>query len=728
MDPFIKPKSEYVRCYDLKETYLSDSALYLSKMAGIDLEQARQFVEQLTAPNGAHPIKAPMARILQRDKNGDRQKRQVPFDQLLDEIRQNQEILAPNLTAYTHPSKRKSLLAKYIAGNLQKRNEAKHAQFAAERAGDYRTMEIMKSAQTTFKIKNNSLSGAHSSPYTILWNKSSHSTLTSGCRTATSYGNANNERFLYGNRHYWSPTITLNNLISIINHSDRQQIRQCMEQYQLQYPTVDQVMQMIERSTRSYWRDAKYMSNVRQLVERMDEIERAAVLFTGDLYHLAQVNPVFVKRLLKDFSSRTDTPIDEAQIEAIKAQIDGDMISFISMLCPDQLFNPETGKYEAMKEVKRPHARGILYANGQRILSVLETYQRLIQTFWVTDNLPSSVYYLPNIMRHGVIASDTDSTIFSVSYWPIWYTGSEEINEESMAIAATMIYLTSKIIIHILARFSANCGVAEEDIHRLSMKNEYFFPVFSLTSRAKHYFAYISMQEGTMKLKKDTEIKGVALRNSNVPPEITKKAKALMCYLMDQVLAGKKISLLSVLRTVALIEHQIKQQILNGDFRWLRRIDIKPKHSYKDQNQNNFRHYEIWQDVFSRKYGQAPQPPYKAVAFSLTTDSKLRCRQWLASIEDRAIATALEQWLSQNGKDSIATLYLPESVLQVSGIPKELLPVIDLRNILAQTMESFYLILESLGFFIKDQYLSKLLSDHPKLIEPDSAIPTIALE
>jgi hypothetical protein len=59
------------------------------------------------------------------------------------------------------------------------------------------------------------MSGAMSSPSTPLHNKTGHSTLTSGCRNTTSFSNANNEKILTGNRHYYNVNIILNNLVFI---------------------------------------------------------------------------------------------------------------------------------------------------------------------------------------------------------------------------------------------------------------------------------------------------------------------------------------------------------------------------------------------------------------------------------------------------------------------------------------------------------------------------------
>lgn len=728
MDPFIKPLDTYVRNYNLYETYIEDASLFLSKMENISLDEARAFVLKTTAPDGQHPIKVPMARFLERNSQGDRVRKQLPLDQLWNVIRQDRQIFAPNMTAYVHPDICKSILATYISGNLKRRNNAKQAQFAAERAGNMREWAIWNSAQTTFKIKNNALSGAHSSPYTILWNKSSHSTLTSGCRTATSYGNASNEKFLYGNRHYWSPTITKNNLVSICTHTHIDDVKAAIETFGLVIPTIEDVMGMVWRSTESYWRDPTCMAGIHTLVSTFTDYERAAVMYTGDFYHLAQLNPDVVKTLLLELATRSETSLSPAEVEESKSLTTDELLSFVSMLCPDYLMNPDTGRYEALKDVKRPREQGMLYGNIRRVVAFQDKYALLIRTFWVTDNIPSSIYYLPNIIRRGVITSDTDSTIFSVSYWPKWVLGHSAKTPQANAIAASMVYLSAKVIGHILARFTANCGVAKQDIFRLQMKNEFFMPVFALTTRAKHYYANVTMQEGTTKLHPEIDIKGVALRSSSVPPEVMRQSKAMIKAIIDKVMAGEKISLRSVLRRVALIEDGIKRSIIEGQFRYLKRGSIMSLDSYKDPEKNNYIHYELWEAVFARKYGPAPEVPYRVVKVSIDTDRPARLQQWMDSMEDRAIAQNLADFLKEKDKKAITTLLLPEINLIENGIPKEIIPRIDERNLISQTMESFYLILETLGYFIKDRHLARLVSDDAWLLDPANPIEPFKID
>lgn len=714
MKHFVNPVETYRRDYQLIPTYLQDCAKYLSLQTGRAFEECLHYVSDAISPTGQFPLQIPEALVLVRNKLGDRERKTIPVTQYLNDVVENQEILSPTMAAYVHPDKKESLLARYIAGNLKRRKVAKKEMFMAGMRGDEVTRANKNAEQNSLKIKNNSLSGAHSSPHTILWNKSSHSTLTSTCRTATSYGNANNEKFLYGNRHYWSPDVVKANIVSVINHTDMVNLEAVIRKYKLAHPTVEQTMACIKRSTDPYWRSANQTAILESLVKSLKPVERSAFVYISDFYHLAAINPDFVRTFLTDLSVKVTEPLPMEEAEHWVGRMDDNLLAFVSLLCAKELAGGTMGdadKKNTPLKVARPDDYGRIAATAKKIIETLDRYEDFIRAFWVTPNLPTSIFYLPNIVRRGVITSDTDSTIFTVQYWTEWYRGQLDFSEESMAIAATMVYLASQLVRHILATISGNMGVAPKDITRLSMKNEYYFPVFVLTSRAKHYFAYIAAQEGNVYTKMETEIKGVALRNSNVPPEITKEAHALIRNIMDTVMAGKKISLTKVKKRVAKIENNIRNGLLSGSYSLMTMTSIKGAASYKDPESSNYIHYGMWEEVFADKYGHAPVPPYRAVKVSVDADNPTKLRAWLSGIEDRVIADKMEQWLQRNGRRAVTMLLLPEPVLAMRGVPPEIVKGIAIRDLIFQTMESFYLILESLGVYMRNNNITRLVSD-----------------
>lgn len=806
MKHFIKPLDHYKRDYDLVGTYVHGMATYLSTVRGRPLQECIDYVRASIAPGGRRELRIPLARVLVRNKFGDRERRSIPFDKLLEDVRDKREILSPSLTAYVHPDVKMSILAEYIQGNLKKRKDAKHAKFVAEMKGEKVLAAIYEAAQTTLKIKNNSLSGAQCSPYTVLWNKSAHSTLTSTCRTATSYGNANNEKFLMGNRHYWSPEIVKANIISIITHSDYAAIESVMNRHGLRAPTVEETMACIRRSTEFYWRSEKAMAAIEDLVSKLNDLQRSAFVFTSDLYHLAQVNPEFVRAFFTRMSIRSTDNLTLPEADRYVRMQDDNLRAFVSMLCARQLrggnmqealvrgliytfpvptapvgdqlddlyasqvlpqltflidslekrkpddvvklhkecrelwnilywerHGLETHQVEkyrsnfAVTDMTEANDYAIIGAMTKQVIQALDGYEDLIQAFWVTSNLPASVYYMPSIIRRTAITSDTDSTIFTVQYWTEWYVGKLDFSDTSIAVANTAVYLAGQLIRHILSTFSANMGVAQKDLTRLSMKNEYYFPVFSLTSRAKHYFAYISAQEGNVFKKMKMEIKGVGLRNSNVPPAITKAAHKLMRHLMDSVMREEAISIKQVLRYVAKKEREISDSVYAGRFDYLKTVNIKTRESYKETAKStNYDHFVLWEEVFGPKYGSAGAPPYRAIKVPMETDTAAKMKAWIDKMEDRDVARRMEEALKRAGKrNGMKQFMVPEGVVSKTGLPKEMLTAVNIRGTITQVMESFYIILECLGYYMTNDHNTRLVSDDEWLLEEDWPLPEL---
>jgi hypothetical protein len=145
--------------------------------------------------------------------------------------------------------------------------------------GDEVNESFYDSLQNSCKIKINSLSGTHSSPGTISFLKSGHSTLTSVCRIITSTANATNEKFIAGNRHYYAPMITLANVIALTNDAKNHAVAETIHEYGLAYPTVKQAIELIKRSASYYWTNEDGFSKIERHLEKLTK-EEIAFMFT----------------------------------------------------------------------------------------------------------------------------------------------------------------------------------------------------------------------------------------------------------------------------------------------------------------------------------------------------------------------------------------------------------------------------------------------------------------
>lgn len=705
-NPFVLPTKEYRRDLNILKHYVDDAALYLSKMSNRPLADCMEFVRNSIKPNGMFAFKDPNVMFLERQENGDRKKQITKLSEYINDAVKERDLIAPTLTTYLHPARKPSLLVNFIDGNVKARGAAKKAQFAAKVAGDKPTETIKKIEQTNKKLNNNSISGAHVSASTPLFNRTAHSTLTSNCRSTSGYGNANNEKFLCGNRHYWAPDIIRNNIISIINHSDYAAIKLAMDEFGIRHPTVDETMECITYSSDLYWNGADEHARLRQLVESLTDIERSAFVYTGDLYHLMRFNDEVVRKFVTKLSMRID--VVHPDPKTVIANAPEDHRHLASQICSQEV------KGTSVKDIEDTPAHGIYASTVENIDKVLQQYRNLIRGFWVTSNIPASVAVFPDSIRRSAITSDTDSTIFTVQDWVIWHEGRLAFDPKACGVAATMIFLASQTITHVLARMSVNFGIEEKRLHQIAMKNEFYFPVFTPTQVAKHYYALTGVQEGNVFKEYEKEIKGVHLKSSNAPKMIMDDAKKMMDFIMMKIINEEKISIKHILTWVADIERNVVQSIKKGGHEYFRKGQIKTPDSYKDgADAAAYHQYTLWRDVFAIKYGEVPHPPYMSIKISADLSTPSKTKLWMDSITDRALVSRLEIWLAKNNRKHMgSTFMLPEQCISSIGIPEEIMVIVDVRKILLDTTKVFYILLETLGVYMLNSNTTRLCSDH----------------
>ena len=283
MSEFIRPIDTYKREYDFKNIAFEDLATFLSRSRNISMGEAKSYLAKQLSPQGAFPLKNPEVGFLRRKSNGDRVAETSTLLDYLDNLTENNLIIAPNMAVYLRPEQKKSILADYIQMNMKLRKDDKKLMFENRMRKEYKAEAYYKTMQESRKVKNNSLSGMHASPSTVGYNKSSHSSLTSLCRCATSYANSSNEKFLGGLRHYYAPTIVYNHLLTSMRACDHNLIDKVVAEFNLHYPTTDEVMAVIRYSTQNYWRSEKELSKLRDFVDTMTPAEKAGFCYVGDL-------------------------------------------------------------------------------------------------------------------------------------------------------------------------------------------------------------------------------------------------------------------------------------------------------------------------------------------------------------------------------------------------------------------------------------------------------------
>lgn len=699
-NPFVLKPSEYKRDLDVLRHYTEHQISAVMLQTGKDREWAEEFVKR----KAREFMQDPEVYYLERGENGDREKKKGTLTRYLGSSIKKKELIAPTMTTYLNPKQKPSLLVNFIDGNVAARSKAKKAMFTAKQANDTPTYTIKKIEQTNRKLSNNSVSGAHVDSSNPLSNKTGHSTLTSNCRTTSGYGNANNEKFLSGNRHYYHPDIVRNNIYSIINHTDYAAFEKAMQKFGVVYPTVDQAMECVEFSARQYFHTESEYADIRKHLSRLSPIQLAAFVYTGDLYWLMRFNDSLARDFVGRLSMKVN--IEHPNPESVIKDAPDDQVHLASQICETEMRGKDIKKIVGSREY------AIVASTVENIQMVINEYADLIRGFWVTENVPASVAYFPNSIRRAALTSDTDSTIFTVQDWVIWYGGKLGFSERDNAVSATMIFLAAQAIIHVLALMSANFGIEEKRIHQVAMKNELAFPIFVPTQVAKHYYALVSVQEGNVYEKMGEEIKGVHLKNSNAPRIVMQEAKKMMRYIMDTVMTEGNVSINHLLKWVADIERNIIASCEKGDFEYFRRAQIQMPDSYKKAPEASpYQYYQLWEEVWAPKYGNCPPPPYMAIKIPTELSTATKTKQWLDKMEDQELAGRMRVWMERNNKKSLGTILLPEQNVGSSGIPKEILEVAGIRKIVLDSTKVMYIVLETCGIFMNTDKIVRLVSD-----------------
>lgn len=703
-NPFVRNKEDYVRNINILKDTIEAHAQYLSLQTGKSYQYCLDYVKEQFRPFGKFEFKDPTITYLERNQYGDRELKQGTLLDYITYSINNKHLIAPTFTTYLNPNEVESYLTGYVEANIAERNKAKKEMFAAKMAGNKRLQLFKKNQQQCKKIRNNAISGAHVSSSTPIYNKTAHPTLTSNCRSTSSFANANNEKLLSGNRHYHHPTVVFNNVIAIINSVNLEQFDTILKKYQLHYPTADELYKCLTRSCFLYWRSKVNEERLLLLCKNMTPLQRAAVMYVGDLYHLKEYNSDFIKGFISKICERED--ILHPNPDEVFSTYRQEYVPLVLQLYADKV------RGKSLHDLKGQDIYAILAHNIVKIHNHLIEHRDFIEQIFVTDVVPSSIAYIPNSVRRTVLASDTDSTIFTVADWVKWYADTYEVNDYTNAISAAVVFLAAESITHILAIMSANFGIINRRIHQVAMKNEFKFDVFIPTMVGKHYMALISSQEGNVYKDYEQEIKGVMLKSSNVPVRVMEQANDMMGRLMRLAIKAKPFSILPFLKEVADLERNIHSRILAGDKEFFKMGQIKTASSYKkSETESPYQHYTFWNEVFGSVYGMAPTPPYNCYKVSISLNTKKEISTWIDGVKNPIIKERLQNWNAKNNKSTMSTVYIPGSIITDKGIPVEFHNTLDIRRMILDSTNVFYVMFEAFGLHLLNSRITRLLMD-----------------
>jgi len=675
---------------------VEQTVTYVSKIKGISKEEAIEIVRN----KNKDKIKDPTITFNKKQPNEDMA---VVKGKLSEYIKSNineNNIIMPSLTTYVQKTKGFSIFSGFVSSNVQKRNYHKAREKAAEAAKDYRKAVGEKILNNSYKTYNNSATGGFGSPGTIMYNPPSHYTTTSLTRGMASIGNSITESMVAGNRHYDELSNVLNHIVAIITYMDTTAVEKAVTTFNIHLPTVDEVVDVIKRSTSLYWRSKSIDAKIRELLDTLTPLELAAVAYSNDLYHMKKLNDGLIREMLHHMSAYVlGDPLDTSDI-LFKTE------PYILNLAHHICLGDMRGKELDYRGLRGTPVYGVLIGTVNNILRTLEHYKPLIRGFFITEIMTIDMVDIKRMTRRSITVSDTDSTCGAYDHWSSWFFDDKGTIDDYLSLTAAVMTITTATMDHYLKIYTGNMNYPIEDIGKLKMKNEYSWPVMITSRMTKHYYALVYIREMIVLDKAKLELKGKHFLVSDIPEIYKSKATGMITKILNTLSSGKKLKAVELIKEVADMERELIELINKGDISIYLTEKIKDKKAYAGNwVANKYFSYVLWDTVFKDKYGDPGVPELLAVKIPMALEKKSDLYAFIEDIKDENIRVKLSEFMTKHRKTSMTTFRLPHSIAITTGVIEELIGGIDKHKTVHQIMAVFYLILESIGVYNKKKTL-----------------------
>jgi len=694
---FKHPEEDYKITFNPLKDYMDIGSEFISVMKNLPKEDVKSKIKEYVKET--KQFKNPDVYFYERDIDGNRSKQVTKLTDYISYVTEENKIIAPSFTVYFNTDEKQSLHSNFIEVNTKKRSLHKKEAFKQKMDKNFEMFNYHNTLQKSMKIFNNSLSGAYASAGTVLNNPSAHYTLTSVTRSLSGIGNTLSESVIAGNKHFKDPDTTLNHIITIANDVDKVKVKNVILKYKINIPTPQEAMDAILKSSTKYWRDLEKEMVIYNYLKKIDGLTRAYIVYHNDLYHLRKYNDSFVRKIISSMVNYKLVDISEEDADDALNSINEWIYNFAMHILSERLKGVKKSDFTLQD---KQH----LISIAVNLTDKFNLYEDLFKVFFITNIFPVSIGTVKNLVRETIVLSDTDSTCASYDEWVHWYYGEYNFSPESIAVTAAVMTIMTQAVDHYIKLFGTNMNITYAATQNLEMKNEFFWKVFVNTNVSKHYFADVFIQEGNIydvDKFKSLEKKGVHLIAPNAYQPIRDIAEELMVTSMETIYSGGKIDFTSYIDKVLAAEDLILDKLKEASPDVLKLEKIKEAKSYKlEPNASPYMHHMLWEDVFEDDYGKAPDPTYMAIKIPTTINTKADMREFVDNIPNESMRIKFDKFLTEKKRETIKTFRFPLILLYNNGIPEEIVPIIDKKKVVLDNCRVLYIVLESLGFYIKE--------------------------
>lgn len=649
--------------------------------------------------------KIPYVKYMIKNRNGDFVQEQCKLTTFLD--RYKNEIITPNGNVYEVSTGKKSFLVQTIEDKLKERKSAKKKMLEAAAKGDKLNEQRYNFMQASIKIGINSLIGAMGSSYNLFYDKSGFNAVTSLARSLIAHAYTATELLLGGNISVYSKEDFINHLIICKKHcKPESDIQYVVNKFNLYQPTVNDVFKYIHQHFKAYdqnfYVQTTFMDDVLNILKSCKQHELTFIYYYMNMKLIFLKNEHYFKQWLHDTYALIDTvPDNDKTIDDLK-ELDDDIVIMLTVIFNKQL----NGLKPYELKMKNKEFGDKFVKVGYEIQNRINDLWDVFRVFCITDIHIPKINAKKEMFRNTVIVSDTDSVIFTTKNWVEWYVGTvEHIEDKSFYISSFVIYCLTKVIEHILEKYSLSYGTLDEYKNRMSMKNEFLYPTLILYDIKKTYAGIVMIKEGIVLPKLKPDIKGQNLRSSLV---CETSIEFIRNFIINDILVSSinnKINAVELINKVVKFENEIKTKLQQGDPTYLKMLSIKNKTEYKDPLVSAYFYYMFYCEVFEEVYGKILSIPTKTPAVLVVKPEKSYF-EWLKKNYIKTY-NKMMKFLDKYNRFPKLVPVNPDAPI----IPLELRPVIDTREIIYNNLRPIYITLERLNINVGFEKKKILFSD-----------------
>lgn len=698
----IRPDNEtYKRNLNPIGQALDQTKKYLKTMFDATDEEVKEIIKESFRESG---VEDPVIEYNCRNFYGDMEEKRSTLGQYIREVSTNNLVSAPSLTSYYPHKEKVSLTGLFLEANAKARAVFKKKKFLAVLQQNANDETLYDNRQKVMKVYNNTASGMQASTTTIFYNPSGHSSLTSTTRCVSGIGNSLSESIVGGNKYFKDPESTFEYIIACSTVPDMKQVRKAIDKYNLKIPAPEFLYNCILDTSRLYWANLKKEDEIYDYLKKLSPEQLCSVGFINDLYTFRKVNEEVCYELITKLSKKIPSPAYEDYEKDLEHFEDVDIEILTKYLCSAELKGKQVD-FKKMKE-ENDDTLYMLAKTARNVYDVLTEYSDLFKAFFFTGILPPNLGYIKDMVRRSIVISDTDSTCCAYDEWVKWYSGNLEHNDDNLRVASSVMSMTSIFIGHGLKILSANIKTSPENMDRLQMKNEFYWPSFTVANTTKHYFALTTISEGVVFPKAKREKKGVHLIASKSPVKIRSVIDGMIDDINLSLIENGKIELNKYIKQACQLEKDMLQDFKDGKTYMFTKDSIKEAGTYKgDPEKSKYRDYYLWRDVFEKKYGSIGKPPF--VTYSVKVKDGIEISDMVEHIskQDPMMAEALKEHCMKTKRKELKTLRIPKLIADKKGLPKEILDLVDIKNAIEISTNGVYVILGAIGYLKKPGYL-----------------------